>query len=347
MVFPLSEREQLVPVGEAGEDVDVLVPCCLQGLGGLDGSVVAGDLLRVHRGVVKAHGQVVDVLAAEDHLLHLGAAETVKVDVPQPAGLAGEVFAADSVHQDNDSAGLFCGADIVQVGVVGHGILVLAGEEGAVVGSQGEADHAAVFQNVVVDDRGHGGLVHPCQGADRPGGQDIVDVVDAAETEMDLCVAADGQPSLLQVQICDGEVRIMAAIAAAFAVVVADMVVVVAGVDHAAPAHRAPGPVVVDTPGRVGADGAALQAEPLHLLGIVALGEPGHQGIVGVEDQGGLRVDGGQDGGKHPLRVAVAGQLIPVEVGDDKVGGVEVAEAEAGVALIALQQQYVSLHFSA
>ncbi len=33
---------------------------------------------------------------------------------------------------------------------------MLAGEEGAVVGAQGEALHPAVFENVVVDDAGDG-----------------------------------------------------------------------------------------------------------------------------------------------------------------------------------------------
>ena len=45
--------------------------------------------------------------------------------------------------------------------------------------------------------------------------------------------------------------------------------------------------------------------------------------------------------------MAVAGELVPVEVGNDKVGGVEPLEAVAGVALVALQQQYVAAHLSA
>ena len=117
------------------------------------------------------------------------------------------------------------------------------------------------------------------------------------------------------------------------------MVVVVVVVDHPSPAGRAPGPVVVDPLGGLRVPGAALHAEPLHLL--VVPGEAGDQGVVGVEDQGGLGVDGGEDGLVDPLRVAVPGELVPVEVGDDEVGGVEVAEGQPGIALVALQQQHV------
>ena len=204
---------------------------------------------------------------------------------------------------------------------------------------QGEGHHPAVFQGVVVDDRGHDGLVHPRQGADRPGRQDVVDVVNAAEGQVEPGAAVDGQDALFQVHGRHGKVRRVAVVAAAFTAVGADMVVVVVVVDHPSPAGRAPGPVVVDPLGGLRVPGAALHAEPLHLL--VVPGEAGDQGVVGVEDQGGLGVDGGEDGLVDPLRVAVSGELVTVEVGDDEVGGVEVAEGQPGIALVALQQEHV------
>ena len=122
----------------------------------------------------------------------------------------------------------------------------------------------------------------------------------------------------------------------------ADVVVVADVVDHPAPAHGAPGPVVVDAGGAVAAGG--VQTEPLHLLRVVAQAEFGHQRIVGVEHQGGVRMDSGEDGAVDPLGMAVAGELVPVQVGDDEVGGVEPPKGVTGVALVALQQQHVSPH---
>ena len=268
--------------------------------------------------------------------------EQVKVDVPEPAGLAGEVLPADGVHDDEHTAGLLRAGDVAQVGVVGHGVLVLAGEEGAVVPAQGELDHAAVFQHVVVDDPGHGLPVRPGQGADGPCGQDVVDVVDALEGQGDLRLPVQGERPRREVQGRDGEIRVMAAVAAAAAAVVADVLIVVAAVVHGSAAEGTAGPVVVHAPVVFGADGALLQAEPLHPS--VVPGKAGHQGVVGVEDQGGIRMDGGEDGVIDPLRVAVAGELVPVEVGDDEVGGVEPLEGKAGIALVALQQQHVPPH---
>ena len=209
---------------------------------------------------------------------------------------------------------------------------------------QGKAHHAAVFQNVVVDGLGHDVPVHPGQGAHRPGGQDVVNIVDALEGQGDVGLPADGQLALLQVQGGDRKVRLLPGVAAGGAVVVADVGVVVAGVLHLPLAHRAPLPVVVHAVVLLGAHRRLLHAEPLHLL--MVPGKAGYQRVVSVEDQGGIRVDGGQDGVIDPLGVAVPGELVPVEVGDDKVGGVEIAEGVFGVALVALQQEHVPPHFA-
>ena len=45
--------------------------------------------------------------------------------------------------------------------------------------------------------------------------------------------------------------------------------------------------------------------------------------------------------------MAVAGELVPVEVGDDELRGVEELEAELGVPLVTLQQQHVGLDLPA
>ena len=65
------------------------------------------------------------------------------------------------------------------------------------------------------------------------------------------------------------------------------------------------------------------------------------QGIVAVQDQLRIGVDGGENGVKHAFRVAVPGQLVPVQVGDDKFRGVEILEAVGSVPLVAFQQQHI------
>ncbi len=67
------------------------------------------------------------------------------------------------------------------------------------------------------------------------------------------------------------------------------------------------------------------------------------QGIVGVQDQLRIGVDGGENSVKHALRMAVPGQLVPVQVGNDELRGVEVFEAVGGIALVAFQQQHVGV----
>ena len=118
------------------------------------------------------------------------------------------------------------------------------------------------------------------------------------------------------------------------AAIVADVVVVVQLVLHGRAAQRAEGPVVVHAVVLFCGPGPGLQPKPLHRVALV--GKAGHQGIVGVEHQGGGGVNGGENGVIHPLGVSVAGELIPVEVGDDEVGGVEPVEGVAGVPLVAL-----------
>ena len=84
----------------------------------------------------------------------------------------------------------------------------------------------------------------------------------------------------------------MPVVAAVRAPVVADVLVVIAVVLHPALTRGAPGSVVVDAVMLLRADGALVQAEPLHLL--MAPRKAGHQGIVRVQYQRGIRVDSGK-----------------------------------------------------
>ena len=58
----------------------------------------------------------------------MGDVQLVKVDVPQPAGLAGEILPGYGVHDDEDRAVLIGGGDVAEVGVVGDGVFVLGGQ---------------------------------------------------------------------------------------------------------------------------------------------------------------------------------------------------------------------------
>ena len=157
--------------------------------------------------------------------------------------------------------------------------------------------------------------------------------------------AVDGQRAVFQVNSGGRIVRGRLGVAAGGAAIGADMVVVDVVVGHRGVTDGAVGAVVIHAGGGGQVDGAVVQTEPLHLF--VALGEAGGQGVVGVQNQLRVRMDGGQDGVVDPLRMAVAGELVPVEVGDDELRGVEELEAELGVPLVTLQQQHVSLDFTA
>ena len=91
--------QDLVPVREAGHHVHVLAAAFRQLLGSGGDVRLDGPLLRRQRGEGEPLRQIVAVPAGEDHPLDLGTVELVEVDVPQPAGLTGEVLAADGVHQ--------------------------------------------------------------------------------------------------------------------------------------------------------------------------------------------------------------------------------------------------------
>ena len=121
----------------------------------------------------------------------------------------------------------------------------------------------------------------------------------------------------------------------------ADVIIVDVIVLHGGVAHRAVGPVVVNACGRVLVRGAAVQAEPLHP--VPSPGKAAGQGIVGVQDQLRLRMEGRENGVIHPLRMAVPGQLVPVEIGDNKLRGMEILEAVGSVPLVAFQQQHIGL----
>ena len=121
----------------------------------------------------------------------------------------------------------------------------------------------------------------------------------------------------------------------------ADVIIVDVIVLHGGVAHRAVGPVVVNACGRVLVRGAAVQAEPLHPL--MPPSQAAGEGIVSVENQLRLRVDRRNKGIVNPLRVAVASQLVPIEVRDHELRGVEILEAAGGVPLVGLNEEHVRL----
>ena len=123
------------------------------------------------------------------------------------------------------------------------------------------------------------------------------------------------------------------------------MVIVDVVVFHGGVAHRAVSAVVVHAGGGLRVRGAMIQAKPLHLF--VADGKAAGQGIVAVQDQLRIGVDGGEDRVKHAFGVTVPGQLVPVQVGDDELRGVEVLEAVGGIPLVAFQKQHVGVDFAA
>ena len=211
---------------------------------------------------------------------------------------------------------------------------MLGSQQRAVVLAQGELLHPAVFQDVVVDDAPGGLRAHAALPAGGVGRQDVVDVVDAAEGQVDVHRAVDGQCAVLQIHRRGGVIRGGLGVAAGGAAVGADVVVVDVVVGHGGVAEGAVGPVVIDPRGGVRGEGRPVHAEPDGLF--VSLGEAGGEGIIGVQDQLRLRMDGGQNRLIDALRMAVAGELVPVEVGDDELRGMEGAEGVAGVALVTL-----------
>ena len=158
-------------------------------------------------------------------------------------------------------------------------------------------------------------------------------------------MAVQHQLPRLEIQIRGGVVRGGPGVAALGAAVGADVVVVDVVILHGGVAHGAVGTVVVDPGGGVRVRGAAVQAEPLYLL--MAHGKTAGQGIVAVQNQLCVRVNGRKNGVKYAFRVAVPGQLIPIQIGDDELRGVEVLEAVGGVPLVAFQQQHVGVDFAA
>ena len=204
---------------------------------------------------------------------------------------------------------------------------------------QGKGLHPAVFQNVAAEGVRNGGTLHTALPAGGVGRQNVVDIVNAAEGQRHSELAVQDQFAVLQVQLRGGVVRVGPGVAAAGAAVRADVVVVDVLIFHGRVAHRAVGPVMIDPGGGLRIRGTAVQPEPLHFF--MADGKAAGQGIVAVQDQLRIGVDGGEDRVKHAFGVTVPGELVPVQVGDDKFRGVEILEAVGSVPLVAFQQQHV------
>ena len=104
-------------------------------------------------------------------------------------------------------------------------------------------------------------------------------------------------------------------------------------------AQRAVGAVVVDTGGGIRGNGTPVDAEPVHV--VIANGKAGGERVVGVEQQ---RYRGGKRRTqcvKHPFGMAVAGELVAAEVGDDEQRRAEIAEGVGSVALVRFEQQHI------
>ena len=219
---------------------------------------------------------------------------------------------------------------------------MLGGQQRAAHGLVLPVDDAAVLQHIAADAAGDIRAVHPRQRTHGIAGQNVIGVVDALERQLDAVPAVDGEEAGIQIRVGDGIGRLRPVKIAFRAVVRADVVVVVVVVGHGRVAQRAVFSVVVDAGAVIGGEALAIHAEPDHPV-LPSPGEQRHQRVVGVEDQRAVRADAGLDGLEHPLGVAVAGELVAVQVGDDVVGGLEIAEGVLGVALIGLDDHRVAL----
>ena len=222
---------------------------------------------------------------------------------------------------------------------------MLAGQQDAVVLTKGEGLHPSVFQNVTAEGVRNGGSLHAAFPAGGIGRQNVIHIVNAAEGQCHGELPVQDQFAVLQVQLRGGVVRVGPGVAAAGTAVRADVVVVDVLIFHGRVAHWAVGPVMIDPGGGLRIRGTAVQPEPLHFF--MTDGKAAGQGIVAVQNQLRIGVDGGENGVKHAFRMAVPGQLVPVQVGDDELRGVEVLEAVGGIPLVAFQQQHVGVDFAA
>ena len=211
--------------------------------------------------------------------------------------------------------------------------------------TKGEGLHPSVFQNVTAEGVRNGGSLHAAFPAGGIGRQNVIHIVNAAEGQCHGELPVQDQFAVLQVQLRGGVVRVGPGVAAAGTAVRADVVVVDVLIFHGRVAHWAVGPVMIDPGGGLRIRGTAVQPEPLHFF--MTDGKAAGQGIVAVQDQLRIGVDGGENGVKHAFRMAVPGQLVPVQVGDDELRGVEVLEAVGGIPLVAFQQQHVGVDFAA
>ena len=100
-------RQELHAVGEAGHGIDLLTALVTQLLTGGINIREDTDLTGRHLGEAQAQSKVIAVLAAEINLFDTGIFQPIKVDIPQPRGLAGEILATDGIDDDHNGAGFF------------------------------------------------------------------------------------------------------------------------------------------------------------------------------------------------------------------------------------------------
>ena len=337
--------KQLALVGEAGDRVDIFRAVVLEVVRRLVDIGKAADFLRRDTGVFKAQREVVDIGARKYDLMHVIAVEHLKVDIPQPRDVAREILAADRVDDNQHVAALFKGGSNAQALVVGHAVLMLGGQQRAVAVTEGKGDDSAVFEHIVAHVGGDFRAVDADDPRDGIGGKNIVDIIQRLERERNAVLAVDLHFAAVEVDGGDGIGGILTSVAAGGALIMTDMVIVIGAVGHRLFADRAICAVVVGALERVGIGGQLVRAEPDDVL--PALTKAGHERIIGVEDQ--LRAVADAVGKRviDPLGMAVARELVAVEIRDHIVRRLDVAEGIACEALVALNEQDVALDLAA
>ena len=222
---------------------------------------------------------------------------------------------------------------------------MLGGQQRTVTAAEREGDDSAVFEHIVAHVRRDFRSVDADDPRDGVGGENIIDIIQRLERERNAVHAIDFHFAAVKIDGGDGVSGILTSVAAGGALIVTDMIVVVGAVGHGLFAYRTICAVVVGALERGGIGGQLVRAEPDDVL--PALTEAGYQRVVGIENQ--LRAVADTVGERviDPLGMTVARELVAVEIGDNIVRGLDVAEGIACEALVALDEQNIALDLAA
>ena len=134
-------------------------------------------------------------------------------------------------------------------------------------------------------------------------------------------------------------------IAAGRAGIMTDMVIVMRGVCHRLFADRTIRSVIINAFERLCIGGELVRAEIQNVLS--SLAEAGNKRIVGVQDQLSFIINAVQKRVINPFRMTVSCQLVAIQVGNDVMRGLDIAEGVTCKALVTFDQQYIGFNFSA